>query len=301
MKTKNTSIEQALRWATGTLQQSGIQNPRLDAEVLLIYCTKRSREDFYANSSLLLDEKVWSNFINCIGRRVQREPVAYITGRKEFRRLTFAITRDVLIPRPETEVLFESLLEKCAVLQRVKGHLKILELGTGSGIIAISLAQEISNATIIATDITFEKVSLARENARVHGFDGVIKFFVGDCIQAFKAAKSENCFDCIVFNPPYVSEADWEHLQPEILNYEPVNALYGGSDGLAFYRNLIPSVDSLLSDEGYLLFEIGASQAASVSSMIQKTRSYSDISVLQDLAGVDRVVSARKRPTIKTD
>jgi len=298
VKRNNTSIVQALRWATGTLQKLGIGNPRLDAEVLLIYCTKRSREDLYANSSLLLDEKEWGNYIKCIERRVQREPVAYITGRKEFRRLTFSITRDVLIPRPETEILFEALLEKCTVLQRVKGHLKILELGTGSGIIAISLAQEINNATIIATDITIEKISLARENARVHGFDGVINFFVGDCIQALKIRKSEHCFDCIVFNPPYVSEADWRHLQPEILNYEPANALYGGSDGLAFYRNLIPSVDSLLCDGGFLLFEIGAAQADSVSTMIQRTRSYSDISVLQDLAGTDRVVSARKEPTI---
>ena len=262
--------------------------------MLLISCTKRSRQDFYANPFLLLDEKEWSDFINCIERRVQREPVAYITGQKEFRRLTFAITPDVLIPRPETEVLFESLLEKCAVLQRVKGHLKILELGTGSGIIAISLAHQIKNTTIIATDIAFEKISLARENARVHGFDGVIKFFVGDCIQALKIGKREHCFDCIVFNPPYVSEADWRHLQPEILNYEPVNALYGGTDGLAFYRNLIPTVGGLLCEGGYLLFEIGSSQSDSVSSMIQRTRIYSDISVLQDLAGMDRVVSARK-------
>jgi release factor glutamine methyltransferase len=297
VKRNNTSIVQALRWASATLQQIGIANPRLDAEVLLTYCIKRPREDVYANPSLLLDEKECEHYIKCIKRRVQREPVAYITGRKEFRRLTFAITRDVLIPRPETEILFEALLENCTDLQRVKGNLKILELGTGSGILSISLAQEINNATIIATDITFEKISLARENARVHGCDGAIKFFVGDCIQALKIGKSEPCFDCIVFNPPYLSEADWRHLQPEILNYEPTNALYGGSDGLAFYRTLIPSVDGLLCDGGFLLFEIGASQADSVRTLLQMTRSYSDISVIQDLAGIDRVVCARKEPT----
>ena len=296
-----TSIVQALQWATRTIQQVGIGNPRLDAEVLLSYCTKRTREDLYANPSLLLDDKDWQNYTKCIERRVQREPVAYITGRKEFRRLTFGITRDVLIPRPETEVLFESLLEKCTVLQRVKGHLKILEMGTGSGIIAISLAHEITNATIVATDITFEIISLARENTRVHGFDGVIKFFVGDCTQALKIGNSEHCFDCIVFNPPYVSDADWQHVQPEILNYEPCDALCGGTDGLDFYRNLIPAVGGLLCEGGYLLFEIGSSQADSVSSMIQRTRSYSDISVLQDLAGMDRVVSARKESTTKID
>jgi len=290
-----TSIVQALQWATRTIQQSGIENPRLDAEVILTYCTNRTREDLYANSSHFLPDKEWEKYRICIERRAQREPVAYITGRKEFRRLTFGITRDVLIPRPETEALFEDLLDKCTLLKRDKAHLKILELGTGSGIIAISLAQEITNATIVATDITFEIISLARENARIHGFDHAINFFVGDCEHALK---SENCFDCIVFNPPYLSDTEWQFVQPEILNYEPCDALCGGSDGLDFYRNLIPAVGGLLCAGGYLLLEIGAGQAVSVTDMIQQTRAYSDISVLQDLAGLDRVVSARKKATI---
>ena len=159
MDRNKTSIVQALQWATRTIQQSGIGNPRLDAEVLLAYSTNRTREDLYANSSHCLAENEWENYIRCIERRAQREPVAYITGRKEFRRLTFGVTCDVLIPRPETETLFEALLEKCTLLKRDKAHLKILELGTGSGIIAISLAHEITNATIVATDITFEIIS----------------------------------------------------------------------------------------------------------------------------------------------
>jgi len=183
-------------------------------------------------------------------------------------------------------------------LKRDKAHLKILELGTGSGIIAISLAQEITNATIVATDITFEIISLARENARIYGFDDSINFFVGDCAHALKSGNSEHCFDCIVFNPPYLSEIEWQHVQPEILNYEPCDALCGGSDGLDFYRNLIPALDDLLCDGGYLLLEIGAGQAVSVTDMIRQTRAYSDISVMKDLAGLDRVVSARKEPTI---
>jgi release factor glutamine methyltransferase len=293
-----TSIVQALQWATRTIQQNGIGNPRLDAEVLLTYCTNRTREDLYANSSHFLADKDWEKYIRCIERRAQREPVAYITGQKEFRRLTFGITRDVLIPRPETETLFEDLLDKCTLLNRDKAHLNILELGTGSGIIAISLAQEITNATIVATDITFEIISLARENARIHGFEDAINFFVGDCAHALKSGNSEHCFDCIVFNPPYLSDTEWQLVQPEILNYEPCHALCGGSDGLDFYRNLIPAVDSLLCAGGYLLLEIGAGQAVSVTDMIQQTRAYSDISVLQDLAGLDRVVSARKEATI---
>jgi release factor glutamine methyltransferase len=294
----NTSIVQALQWATRSLQQNNIENPRLDAEVLLTHCTSRKREDLYANASHLLDIKEWENYVSCIERRVRREPVAYITGRKEFRSLTFAVTREVLIPRPETEILFEALLEKCTLLKREKAHLKILELGTGSGIIAISLAHDINNATIIATDITLGKIILARENARLHGLDGVINFFVGDCTKALKIRKNLRCFDCIVFNPPYLSDTDWQHVQPDILNYEPRDALSGGSDGLAFYRNVLTSVDSLLCDGGFLLFEIGADQAVSVTDMIQKKQSYSDVIVLQDLAGMDRVVSARKGPTI---
>ena len=175
---------------------------------------------------------------------------------------------------------------------------KSRSIGRSSGIIAISLAQEISNATIIATDITFEKIYLARENARVNGFDGVINYFVGDCTEALKIGKSECSFDCIVFNPPYLSEDDWQNIQPEILNYEPRDALCGGSDGLLFYRTLLTSADALLSDGGYLLLEIGAGQAVSVTDMIQQTHCYSDVSVLQDLAGMDRVVSARKLTTL---
>ena len=301
MEGNKISIVQALQWATRTIQQSGIENPRLDAEVLLTYCTNRTREDLYANSSHFLAENEWEKYLRCIGRRAQREPLAYITGRKEFRRLTFGVTCDVLIPRPETETLFEALLEKCTLLKRDKAHLKILELGTGSGIIPVSLAQEITNATIVATDITFNIISLARENAQIYGLDETINFFVGDCAHALKSQKSEDSFDCIVSNPPYLSETEWQNAQPEILNYEPCGALCGGSDGLDFYRNLIPDIDDLLSDGGYLLLEIGSRQAVSVTDMIAKTSAYSDISVLKDLAGLDRVISARKEATIKID
>ena len=207
MNRNNTSIVQAMQWATRILQKSGIENSRLDAEVLLTHCTNRTRENLYVNYSLLLDEKEWENYVNCIERRAQREPVAYITGRKEFRMLNFAVTPDVLIPRPETETLVETLLEKCRLLQRKKAHLKILELGTGSGIISISLVREINNTTIIATDIAFEKIALARENARVHGLDDVINFFVGDFTHALKLRNNSTALT-VLFSIPLT----WQKL-----------------------------------------------------------------------------------------
>lgn len=295
MNNNNGSIIQALQWATRVLRESSIATPRLDAEVLLTYCTNRQREDLYSNYTLLLEENEWNSYVKCIERRVKREPVAYITGRKEFRGRTFTITPDVLIPRPETETLVEVLLEKCTLLKRDKDDLKVLELGTGSGIIAVSLAQEINGTAILATDITFEKIGLARENARMHGCDGAINFIVGYFTQALQIRKREQYFDCIVFNPPYLSAADWRNVQPEIRNYEPPDSLCGGYDGLDCYRNLLKDAASLLQDGGFLLLEMGAGQSVPLTALIQNTNSYSDITVVQDLSGIDRVISARKK------
>ena len=156
------TIFQALELGTRTLKENGVENPRLDAEVLLMFCTGKGRERLYANYTLALKKSEWESFLSCIQRRTKREPVAYITGRKEFRKLTFTITPEVLIPRPETEILLEVLLEKCNLLKEQKNHLRVLELGTGSGIIATSLAHEIDNATIVASDNVYETITLPK-------------------------------------------------------------------------------------------------------------------------------------------
>ena len=285
---------QALEWGTRTLKECGVENPRLDAEVLLMFCTGNGREWLYANYTRALKKGEWDSFNACIQRRAKREPLAYITGRKEFRKLTFAVNPAVLIPRPETEILFEALLDKCNLLKEQKNHLRVLELGTGSGIIATSLAHEFDNAAIVASDSTFETITLARENARIYKLDKKIGFFVGHFTHALEISKKELFFDCIVSNPPYVSTADLHNTLPEIRDYEPHNALDGGTDGLACYRDLLKDVHRLLDDGGFLLLEIGSDQSNAVTDMLRKTEHYSEVNTLKDLAGFDRVISARK-------
>lgn len=288
------TILQALEWGKGLLKQSGIENPRLDAEVLLMFCTGNGREWLYTNHAITLKKEEWNSFISCIQRRAKREPVAYITGNKEFRKLTFTITPDVLIPRPETEILVEVLLEKCNRLQEKKNHLRVLELGTGSGIIATSLAHEIDNATIVASDSVYEAITIARENIRRYRLDKKINFFVGHFTHALKIRSEKQYFDCIVSNPPYLSENDFYRTMPEIKDYEPRQALCGGSDGLACYRDLLQDVHRVLYDGGFLLLEIGSEQSNAITAIIQKTEHYSEVSIVKDLSGSDRVISARK-------
>ena len=285
---------QALEWGTRILKQRGVETPRLDAEVLLMFCTGKGREWLYANYTLALKKGEWDSFNTCIQRRAKREPVAYITGRKEFRKLTFTVNPTVLIPRPETELLVDVVLEKCNLLKEQKNHLRILELGTGSGIIATSLAYEFHNAAIVASDSAFETITLARENARNYKLDKKISFFVGHFTQALEISKKELFFDCIVSNPPYLSEADLANTIPEIRDYEPHNALDGGTDGLACYRDLLKDVHRLLDVGGFLLLEIGCEQSNAITDMLQKTEHYSEITSLKDLAGCDRVICARK-------
>jgi release factor glutamine methyltransferase len=259
-----------------------------------MFCTGNGREWLYANYTLALKKGEWDSFNACIQRRTKREPVAYITGKKEFRKLTFTVNPEVLIPRPETEILFEALLDKCTLLKEKKNHLRVLELGTGSGIIATSLAHEIDNATIVASDSALATITLARKNARIYKLDKKISFFVGHFSHALAISKKELFFDCIVSNPPYLSETDLNSTVPEIREYEPHNALDGGTDGLACYRDLLKDVHRLLDDGGFLLLEIGSEQSKAITDMIKKTEIYSEVATLKDLAGFDRVISARK-------
>jgi release factor glutamine methyltransferase len=286
------SISQTLQGGIRKLQDIGIDNPRLDAEVLLAHTLSIDRVALYRNPESLLDSTERRRYAALIERRVQREPVAYITGYKEFSSRNFTLSHDVLIPRPETEMLLDVAVKACTLLLERKDHLRILELGTGSGIISVSIAKNIARCTIFATDISSNKIDVARNNARLHNADTAITFLVGDLYHPFTIREENDKFDCIVFNPPYLSDDDWQHTQPEIKDYEPIDALWGGHDGLAFYRSLIPGVDILLQRGGYLVLEIGRGQAESVKKIMSTTKAYREVHVVQDLAGIERVVCA---------
>ena len=292
MRGVHLTILKARQWAIDRLQESGVDNPRLDAEILLAHCLRTDRVKLYLLYDKLLDREDWEIYRKCVERRVKREPVAYITGYKEFRSLRFKLTPAVLIPRPETEILVEEILKECALIGKSRNSLRILELGTGSGIIAVSLAKEIEHLSIIATDISLEALKVARENARVHREESKVSFLVGRSLQAIKP--KEDHIDFIVSNPPYLSASDWEDLQPEIKEYELLDSLFGGEDGLDFYRTIMPDVSKLLKCEGWLILEVGIGQADRVSGMIKKTAEFRKVEIVKDLSGIPRVVKAQK-------
>jgi release factor glutamine methyltransferase len=285
-------IRHALRWGVLCLKNSGVDTPKLDAEVLLMHALNIDRNKLYLFSDTILNLKEKERYRECIERRSKREPVAYITGHKEFRSLDFKLTKAVLVPRPETEILVDETLEEYGKKKDNRSVTRILELGTGSGIVAVSLAKEIEHISLVATDISLEIIQVAQKNAQLHNVDDKISFFVGDFLNAIKHKR--NRFDVIVSNPPYLSKSDWERAQPEIREHEPPDSLFGGDDGMDFYRTIIPEASSLLCKDGCLILEVGIGQADMVSDMIKQSASYSKVEVIKDLSQTKRVVKATK-------
>jgi release factor glutamine methyltransferase len=290
------SIASSLEWAVNRLRQQGIENPRLDAEVLLAFSMNADRANIYRDAGAAIEKGCRERFRYYIARRVEREPVAYITGIKEFRSLAFRVSSDVLIPRPETETIIDVMLQvHHAMLKNMKSPLRVLEVGTGSGIIAVSLAKEIDKIWISATDYSASIVAVARSNAQLNRLDHKICFLVGDLLNPLKSRDEADQFDCILSNPPYLSDEEWNSAQPEIKRYEPERALRSGPDGLSFYRDLVPETGRLLRKNGFVLFEIGRGQAVPVAHLIEQTGLFGPVSTAADLSGIKRVIMAQKR------
>ncbi|NQT75886.1 MAG: peptide chain release factor N(5)-glutamine methyltransferase [Candidatus Omnitrophica bacterium] len=217
------------------------------------------------------------------------EPLQYIAGREQFMGLDFIVNKDVLIPRPETEILVNEVLDLLSATRyTLYASPKILDLCTGSGNIAISLAKMIEGAQIIATDISVSALDTARKNASIHGVDKQIEFYQGDLFQALPVDKRYK-FDIIVCNPPYVKRADIDFLQEEV-RCEPHHALDGGIDGLDFYRRLAETAQDFLAPGGSLFLEMGFDQAQDVANIFNSKRAFKIKKIKEDLAGIDRVV-----------
>ena len=278
----NWMIADALQWGMNCLKNNGIDTPKLDAEVLLMHSLNMDRSELYRLTDKILNGKEKTRFKQSIKRRLKREPVAYKTGHKEFRSLDFILTKAVLVPRPETETLVDETLREYAQKKDKRNVLRILELGTGSGVVAVSLAKEIEDVMLVATDISSDIIQVAVKNADLHNVHDNITFFVGRYLKGIK--QKLNRFDFIVSNPPYLSKSDWERAQPEIREYEPPDALLGGEDGMDFYRRVIPEASSLLCKGGFLVLEVGIGQADMVSDMIKKEGCYSSLELIKDLS-----------------
>jgi len=272
------NLHTALLQGTQLLEADSIPAARLTAEVLLMHALQRDRAYLYAHSTDELTELAWIHYGRYLHERLKGKPTQYITGHQEFYGRDFHVTRDVLIPRPETEHLVE------AALARIRQGDVVLDIGTGSGAIAITLALETS-ARVFATDISTPALSVAQSNAA--RLSAPVAFLPCDLAGCCR----DRSIDVLVSNPPYVPATDHPGLQREVRDYEPPVALFGGPTGLEIYERLIAEAARVLRPSGWLLLELGYNSLDAVRAML--SANWTDISVAHDLAGFPRVVSAR--------
>src|SRR5258706_1378205 len=269
------SIRDALIAGVHRLTAAGIVSARLDAELLLAHALEMSREQLVVDQGMSLESGQLASFESLLRRRLEREPIAYILGSQEFWSLDFQVCRDVLIPRPETEKLIEVILAKIGTNASAK-PLRIADLGTGSGAIAITLATEVPAAELAATDISTAALAIAKDNAATHQIARRIEFCCGDLFEALSDPRER--FDVIVSNPPYIESTVIPTLAPEVRHWEPRVALDGGMDGLDFYRRIAAEADKFLAPGGLLALEIGAGLGRSVSSLFFSPGRYLNMS-----------------------
>ena len=259
--------------------------PRRDADLLLRHVLRCDRAWLLAHPEILLTDTQAAEYTALLARRAQHEPVQYILGEQEFCGLRFRVTPAVLIPRPETEHLVE------AVLARVPHDrpLRIADVGTGSGAIAVALASALPNAHIDALDISEAALAIAEENAHANSVSQRVHFHRSDLLEAVQHSR----LDAIVSNPPYVATTDT--LEPQVHDWEPHGALFAGDDGLDIYRRLIPQAQALLRDGGLLALELGAEQQAPLQTLFADFKAFTDLTFVPDLQGIARVALAMKR------
>jgi len=283
------TILTTIQWATPYLKSHHIDSPRLTVEILLAHALGVERMDLYINFDRPLNSGELSIFKSVIKRRLNREPVAYITGKKEFFGLELAVSKDVLIPRPETEFLVEKALEFIPDGSPVK-PMKIMDMGTGSGAVIIALSKNRPGHNYFASDISFSALVTAKANAEKFGANG-IRFFAGDWFSPLRPLGCD--FELIVSNPPYISSGEIPHLASEI-NHEPKSALDGGVDGMDAIRTLIRSSSEYLKKGAMMLLEIGYDQRDRVEREIIKSCRFELIKFVKDYGGHDRIAVIRK-------
>ncbi|MDD2899362.1 MAG: peptide chain release factor N(5)-glutamine methyltransferase [Desulfuromonadaceae bacterium] len=272
-----------LTWTREYLSSKGVENSRLEAEWLLCAVMKLDRVGLYLQFDKPLNEDELSAYRSLITRRAHREPLQHILGSQEFFGLDFEVSADVLIPRHDTEVLVSE-----ALIRHPEAH-TILDIGTGSGCVAISLQKHCINAAVTATDISEAALVIARRNALRN--DASVEFLQGSLF----APVAHRRFDLIVSNPPYIPTADIELLEQEVRKYDPRTALDGGCDGLDMYRSLIPESSKYLAPRGWLLLEIGIGQSKDIIRLIDQTNDFETTIVATDPCGIERVIGAQRK------
>jgi release factor glutamine methyltransferase len=308
-------VRTALREAFAQLRAAGVPSHTLAAELLLMHALGRDRTWLYAHPEEMIADSEAQRFANLIARRVAGEPTQHLNGKQEFWSLEFEVTRDVLIPRPETEHVIEVALDRLAVRELRGGRkqtlsgegLQIADIGTGSGCIAIALAKELPGATIYATDISLAAIKVAARNAIRHGFGDRIHLILCNLLERFAADARRSppfdspliplcsplLFDLIVSNPPYVGRREAATLMGEVRDHEPEIALYGGEEGYEFYAELIAQSAAHLKPGGILVLELGHNSLPAVQPLLDAP-TWTNVGVTNDLAGIPRVIAAER-------
>ena len=277
------NISETLRKATEILAQNEIAEPRREASSLLGLALEKDKTFLIAHSEYELSEKESENFQNLLNRRAAREPLQYIRGRQEFYGLDFVVTPDVLIPRPETELIVEAAIE----ILKIKENPRFCEIGTGSGCISISILHAVKNAGAIGADISEGALKIAKLNAEKNDVAGRLNLINSDVFENFEDEK----FDLIVSNPPYISLRDFENLQKEVKDFEPREALTDDKNGLSIVEKIISDAPKFLKTNCYLLMEIGFDQSERVKAMFDKNI-WQAVEFLSDLQSIPRTVKA---------
>ena len=282
------NVDRLLKWTRAHFQSKGLDEPRLKAELLLAHALGCKKIDLYARFDHVPSEQPLGKYRELVKSAARAEPIAYLIGRKEFYSLDFEVTPDVLIPRPETELVVEEAINW--IKARAPASTTVCDIGTGSGCIAVTVAKRSPGMTVTATDVSPGALSVARRNADKHGVASSMNFIEADLLELSPDAVPAGGFELVVSNPPYVAKGRPETLAEDVRRYEPALALYGGEDGLDYYRRIAAGIRPVLRADGGLIVEIGSGQTAAVMEILTSKTGLSHRTTRRDGAGIERVL-----------
>ena len=299
------SVRSLLKQGIEQLRAADVPSFTLAAELLLLHVTGRDRTWLYTHAEEVLSPETSEDYLAFLHRRALGEPTQHLTGKQEFWGFEFEVTPDVLIPRPETEHLIEVALDRLALRELRAGrpsrligeNISLVDIGTGAGCIAITLAKELSAATVYATDISKAALDVARRNAERLAVSGRIQFLESNLLEAFSGSRTpdheSHLFDLVISNPPYIGRCEAESLPIEVREHEPQIALYGGEEGYELYGVLIPQAAQHLKPGGLLILELGYNSLPAVEPLLDRS-DWASVGVTKDLAGIPRVIAAER-------
>jgi release factor glutamine methyltransferase len=278
------TLGELLTWGRETLKREGLEDFDISAELLLRSLLDFSRSELLLNLQTTISSQKADDYKNLINKRATHVPLQYLTGRVEFYNIDLITDSRALIPRPETEILIETVLKNL----KVSNLIKILDIGTGTGNIAIALAKNLHNSHLTAIDISPNALELAASNARLNQVEDRINFIQGNILDG-QFIKTLGIFDCVISNPPYVASGEKGNLQPEVSQYEPGVAIFAGDDPLIFFKTIAGNISYILHTGGLLAFELGLGQAEAIRDFMKSA--FNDISITRDFAGYERIIT----------